>query len=57
MAAGLGLLGLAPKDFWAMTMSELKAALIGRLGPVGSVGPPSRDDMADLMRRFPDNKR
>jgi len=53
MAAGLGLLGLAPAAFWAMTPRELAAALRGRLGAGGSA-PPSRTDLAAMMRRFPD---
>ena len=53
MAAGFGLLGLTPAGFWAMTPRELAAALRGRIGPKPS-GPPSRDDISALMRRFPD---
>lgn len=53
MAAGLGLLRLAPSAFWAMTPRELAAALRGRLGPSGSPVP-KREDIAALMRRFPD---
>jgi uncharacterized phage protein (TIGR02216 family) len=32
MAMGLGLLGLAPGAFWAMTPVELDAAIRGRFG-------------------------
>lgn len=53
MAAGLGLLGLAPAAFWAMTPRELAAALRGRLGS-SVAAPPSKDDVAALMRRYPD---
>lgn len=51
MAAGLGAMRLSPKDFWAMTPRELAAAL-----GVGLVArrAPGRDDLAALMRRFPD---
>jgi uncharacterized phage protein (TIGR02216 family) len=40
MAAGLGVLGLAPAAFWSMTPRELTAALRGRLGPM-QAGPPA----------------
>ncbi len=53
MAAGFGLLGLTPAAFWAMTPRELSAALRGRLGP-STASPPSRGDIAAMMRRFPD---
>lgn len=53
MAAGFGLLGLAPAAFWAMTPRELAAAMRGRVGPAG-IGPPTKEDVAALMRRFPD---
>jgi uncharacterized phage protein (TIGR02216 family) len=53
MAAGFGLLGLSPAAFWAMTPRELAAALRGRLGPAGA-GPPGKEDIAALMRCFPD---
>lgn len=56
MAAGLGLLGLAPAAFWAMTPRELEAALRGRLGPQAGVPPLSRDDLNRLMREFPDKE-
>ena len=55
MAAGLGILGLAPRDFWAMTPRELDAALRGRLGHAGEPQLPSRADLANLMRQFPDD--
>ncbi|WP_203566073.1 rcc01693 family protein [Aurantimonas aggregata] len=52
MAAGLGHLRLAPRDFWAMTPRELAAAL----GPVGVSArqPPLRDELAALIAQFPD---
>ena len=53
MAAGLGLLRLAPRDFWCMTPRELDTALRGLLGP--SPAPPlARSTLADLMSRYPD---
>jgi uncharacterized phage protein (TIGR02216 family) len=54
MAVGLGLLGLAPGAFWSMTPAELEAAIRGRFGNVAFETPLSRNDLSDLMRRFPD---
>ena len=54
MAAGLGLLGLTPTAFWAMTPRELALALKGAAGlPVGSAAF-ARADLDHLMQRFPD---
>jgi uncharacterized phage protein (TIGR02216 family) len=54
MAAGLGILGLRPADFWSMTPTELAAALHGRLGPTRADGPPPRSALAGLMQCHPD---
>lgn len=54
MSAGLGLLRLSPKDFWAMTPRELDCAFAMLAGP--SDAAPARADLAALMRRFPDAK-
>ncbi len=54
MGLGLGVLGLAPKDFWAMTWRELEAAMRGRAGPMPIA--PSRADLGALMQRFPDSR-
>ncbi|MBA4132090.1 MAG: phage tail assembly chaperone [Hyphomicrobium sp.] len=54
MAAGLGVLGLAPTVFWTMTPREFDAALRGRLGGAREPAAPSRADLAALMRQFPD---
>ena len=55
MAFGLGVLRLAPAQFWAMTPRELDAALSGLFGRPGSAtAVPSRATLAALMRRFPD---
>ncbi len=54
MAAGLGVLGLAPNVFWAMTPREFDAALRGRLGGARDGGALSRADLAALMQQFPD---
>ena len=47
MQLGFGELRLAPRDFWSMTLKELNAAL-------PHAEPMSRDDLAALMQRFPD---
>jgi uncharacterized phage protein (TIGR02216 family) len=54
MAAGLGLLRLAPAVFWSMTPKELEAALRGLLGPSTPDAPLPRASLAQLMHRFPD---
>lgn len=54
MAAGLGVLRLEPRSFWLMTPRELEAALSTVLGPMRVGDPPNHDDLADLMRRYPD---
>ena len=54
MAFGLGVLRLAPREFWAMTPRELAAAHVG-LG--GSVGPPlPRATLDRLMQAYPDTE-
>ena len=55
MQLGLGVLGLSPAAFWALTPRELEAALRGR-GLMGDDGgaTPNRGDLASLMQRFPD---
>ncbi len=57
MRLGLGTLGLAPRDFWAMTPVELQRALEGAgvLVPGGGAGWMQRAALDALMRRFPDN--
>ncbi|BAQ17994.1 phage tail assembly chaperone [Methyloceanibacter caenitepidi] len=56
MEAGLGSLRLCPRDFWAMTPRELDAALRGAFGSRIAQAPPSRDDLAALMQRYPDGE-
>jgi uncharacterized phage protein (TIGR02216 family) len=51
MHAGLCLLRLPARDFWAMTPREIQAAL-GGLRPRITV--PGRPRLEDLMRAFPD---
>ncbi|MFM9943204.1 MAG: phage tail assembly chaperone [Hyphomicrobiaceae bacterium] len=57
MAAGLGLLRLAPRDFWAMTPRELAAALRGLNGIAVAIAPPTHADLARLAARYPDANR
>ena len=54
MAIGFGLLGLEPRAFWTMTAKELASAIRGRLGSAWTEGPPSKGDVAALMKSFPD---
>ena len=58
MEVGLGVLGLSLADFWAMTLPEFRAALDGTLEAKGqrqATGePPSREELQELMARFPD---
>ena len=54
MRFGLGELRLAPRDFWAMTLPELRAAMPQAAGPTPATQPPGRDALDELMRRFPD---
>jgi uncharacterized phage protein (TIGR02216 family) len=48
MQLGLGVLRLAPEDFWTMSLRELTATL----GP--TTQKLSRSDLDDLMKRYPD---
>ena len=54
MTAGLGILRLAPRDFWSMTPRELDAALRGALGLVAATPTMTRADLVALMAEFPD---
>lgn len=54
MELGLGVLGLAPTVFWALTPRELESILRGRAGKHRSLAPPSRADLDSLMQLFPD---
>lgn len=52
MAFGLGVLRLAPRDFWSMTPRELASAADGVYGR--RAGAPPRAALDRLMRAFPD---
>jgi uncharacterized phage protein (TIGR02216 family) len=54
MIAGLGHLGLVPRDFWAMTLRELDAALRGHFGLAVATHPLSRASLTAMMRTYPD---
>lgn len=55
MAFGLGVLRLAPKDFWSMTPRELFHAAEGVYGR--GLAPPLRTRLDELMRLFPDQEK
>jgi uncharacterized phage protein (TIGR02216 family) len=52
MAFGLGVLRLAPHDFWSMTPRELHHAAEGVYGR--RLPAPARATLDELMRAFPD---
>lgn len=54
MAIGMGLIGLAPAVFWALSPREFDAILRGRYGNAVSLAPPSRGELIGLMQKFPD---
>lgn len=56
MAAGLGQLGLAPRDFWAMTPRELDAAVRGHYRLGAATTPLSRDALETLLATYPDER-
>ncbi len=56
MTAGLGMLRLAPDDFWSMTPRELDAAMRGAFGVVVTQPAMTRSDLAALMAAFPDSE-
>lgn len=56
MTAGLGILRLAPRDFWSMTPRELDAALRGALGLVAMSPAMTRSDLVALMASYPDSE-
>ncbi len=54
MRFGLGVLGLAPDEFWSMTPREFDAAVKGRLGFLHERASMTRTGLAELSARFPD---
>ena len=55
MAIGLGVLGLTPLAFWALTPKELDAALRGKFGAGFAPLALSHSDLQALMQQFPDS--
>ncbi|RUT30994.1 phage tail assembly chaperone [Arsenicitalea aurantiaca] len=56
MRFGLGVLRLAPAQFWAMTPRELARAHEGVTGRGAGGGPLGRDGLQALMEAFPDEE-
>ena len=54
MAAGLGILRLAPRIFWEMTPRELDAALRGAFGLATKRERMTRAELKALMASHPD---
>lgn len=52
MSFGLGLLRIAPRDFWTMTPREFERAAAAMLPPMTPLG---RDEFGALMAAFPDH--
>lgn len=55
IALGLGLLRLAPRDFWSATPHEM-AHLLRGLRIDGAGDPPGRRSLDALMTLYPDDK-
>lgn len=53
---GLGVLGLSPGEFWAMTPREFDAAVKGRLGRFADAAPMNRARLAELAAAYPDKE-
>ena len=52
-----GVLGFPPREFWAMTLGEFHEAVEGHAlahGIPRPPPPPIREELEDMMRRFPD---
>ena len=54
MAAGFGLLGMSPGTLWSMTPREFACAVSSLSGVRSAGAMPSQQELAALMRRFPD---
>jgi uncharacterized phage protein (TIGR02216 family) len=54
MSLGLGVLRLAPRDFWSMTPRELALSAEGLFGRPAGPPSPSLDDLRRLAADFPD---
>ena len=56
LAFGLGHLRWSPDTFWRATPRELAAAAAGLSGLALGPAPANADDLARLMRAFPDER-
>ncbi len=56
MKFGLGVLGLSPQGFWAMTPRELNAAFCAHLEMRRGAGATERETLEKLLKEFPDGK-
>ena len=57
MEIGLGKMGIPPRDFWDMSLFELYSAINGFAefhGGSKENAPMTRDELEDLMERYPD---
>ena len=56
LQTGLGILQLTPETFWNMTMIEFNSACEGfsKFHSSSSDTPMTKDEMEDLMERYPD---
>lgn len=58
MDVAFNVLGWTPETFWRATPNEFWAAYNGRLERLAArraaAGPPTRAELDDMMRRFPD---
>lgn len=50
----MGGLGWPPDSFWSATPQDVRLALEGRKRASGAVEPLTRDELTDLMERYPD---
>lgn len=63
MEVGLGVVGMAPRDFWALTIPEFNLKFAGwrefncpKKGPSDREAAEIADDMAELLDMFPDGE-
>ena len=56
MRFGLGVLGLAPQDFWRMSPCEFDAAVKGRMGQLADAAPMTGERLRSLAAQFPDER-
>ena len=54
MALGLGRLRLAPRDFWALSISEWRALALGHFGRAQPAM--TRGDLSALMKAYTDGE-